>query len=119
LLEDKREVELVWNCKTNNVCNVILPFQIIEQVDEPRTETNALPRLVGLDSRGRQKEGWNNKLIWGDNKLILSSLKNWREDANKAQNNVNFDFLFLDQATYQTSKFSIFNDLIHIFVKYK
>ena len=25
---------------------------------------------------GRQIKGWNNKLIWGDNKLILSSLKN-------------------------------------------
>jgi DNA modification methylase len=25
---------------------------------------------------GRQVKGWNNKLIWGDNKLILSSLKN-------------------------------------------
>jgi len=29
-----------------------------------------------LDSRGRQLKGWTNKLIWGDNKLILSSLKN-------------------------------------------
>jgi len=26
--------------------------------------------------RGRQLKGWTNKLIWGDNKLILSSLKN-------------------------------------------
>ena len=25
---------------------------------------------------GRQIKGWNNKLIWGDNKLILFSLKN-------------------------------------------
>jgi hypothetical protein len=36
LFEDKREVELVWNGKTNEVCNVVLPFQTIEQVDEPR-----------------------------------------------------------------------------------
>jgi DNA modification methylase len=77
LFEDKREVELVWNGKTNNVSNVVLPFQIIEQVDEPRTEKPKTPSLLfGLDSRGRQKDGWNNKLIWGDNKLILSSLKN-------------------------------------------
>jgi len=27
-------VELVWNGKTNEVCNVVLPFQLIEQVDE-------------------------------------------------------------------------------------
>ena len=33
LFEDKRELELVWNGKTNEVCNVVLPFQTIEQVD--------------------------------------------------------------------------------------
>ena len=80
LFEDKREVELVWNGKTNEVCNVVLPFQTIEQVDEPRAEkpedTAAQQDLFATDSRGRQLKGWTNKLIWGDNKLILSSLKN-------------------------------------------
>ena len=38
LFEDKREVELVWNGKTNEVCNIVLPFQTIEQIDEPRAE---------------------------------------------------------------------------------
>jgi hypothetical protein len=38
LFEDKREVELVWNGKTSEVCNIVLPFQVIEQVDEPRAE---------------------------------------------------------------------------------
>lgn len=80
LFEDKREVELVWNGKTNEVCNVVLPFQTIEQVDEPRAEkpedTADQKDLFATDSRGRQLQGWTNKLIWGDNKLILSSLKN-------------------------------------------
>ncbi|MER8589593.1 site-specific DNA-methyltransferase [Mesorhizobium sp. M1338] len=80
LFDDKREVELVWNGKTNEVCNIVLPFQTIEQVDEPRAEkpedTAAQQDLFSTDSRGRQLRGWNNKLIWGDNKLILSSLKN-------------------------------------------
>jgi Adenine specific DNA methylase Mod len=40
---------------------------------------------ISLDSRGRQLKGWTNKLIWGDNKLILSSLKNGplREEIEK------------------------------------
>ena len=38
LFEDKREVELVWNGKSNMVANVVLPFQIIEKVDEPRLD---------------------------------------------------------------------------------
>ncbi|PIT99095.1 MAG: site-specific DNA-methyltransferase [Bdellovibrionales bacterium CG10_big_fil_rev_8_21_14_0_10_45_34] len=78
LFEDKREVELVWNGKSNDVCNIVLPFQTIEQVDEPREEvdTKLQQSLFDIDSRGRQLRGWTNKLIWGDNKLILSSLKN-------------------------------------------
>ncbi len=78
LFGDKREVELVWNGKTSEVCNIVLPFQVIEQVDEPRAEkdTRLQMSLFDLDARGRQLKGWTNKLIWGDNKLILSSLKN-------------------------------------------
>jgi DNA modification methylase len=97
LFEDKREVELVWNGKTSEVCNIVLPFQVIEQVDEPRVEkprmdanTRESEKDIGVhsrssavedqlplfDFRGRQLKGWTNKLIWGDNKLILSSLKN-------------------------------------------
>ncbi|HUV51030.1 MAG TPA: site-specific DNA-methyltransferase [Anaerolineae bacterium] len=77
LFEDKREVELVWNGKTSEVCNVVLPFQVIEQVDEPREEKAVKLQMDLFDMQtGRQIKGWNNKLIWGDNKLILSSLKN-------------------------------------------
>jgi DNA modification methylase len=87
LFDEKREVELVWNGKTSEVCNIILPFQVIEQVDEPRAEKPADTALqMGLfDTRGRQLSGWTNKLIWGENKLILSSLKNGplREEIEK------------------------------------
>src|SRR6266516_5009852 len=80
LFEDKRDEELVWNGKTSEVTNVVLPFQVIEQVDEPRAERQEdamfQPGLFDFDTRGRQIKGWTNKLIWGDNKLILSNLKN-------------------------------------------
>lgn len=75
LFEDKREVELVWNGKTSDVTNVVLPFQVIEQVDEPREEAEIKLQGSLFDTRGRQLKGWTNKLIWGDNKLILSGLK--------------------------------------------
>jgi len=87
LFEEKREVELVWNGKTDEVCNVVLPFQVIENVDEPRKEVDQTIQktLFDIDDRGRQLKGWTNKLIWGDNKLILSSLKNGplREEIEK------------------------------------
>ena len=78
LFEDKREVELIWNGKTNEITDVVLPFQTIENVDEPRKEGIVEEKQVDLfftDKRGRQLGGWTNKLIWGDNKLILNSLK--------------------------------------------
>ena len=66
LFDDKREVELVWNGKTDEVCNVVLPFQVIEQVDEPRAESvKPQPSLFNMDNRGRQLTGWTNKLIAG------------------------------------------------------
>lgn len=87
LFDDKREVELIWNGKSNEVTNIVLPFQVIEQVDEPRAEklADTALQLDLFDTRGRQKSGWTNKLIWGDNKLILSSLKNgaMREEIEK------------------------------------
>lgn len=81
LFDDKREVELVWSGKTNEVTNIVLPFQIVEQIDEPRLEEEEKKAkdqldMFNYDARGRQIKGWTNKLIWGDNKLILSSLKN-------------------------------------------
>ena len=78
LFKDKREVELVWNGKTKEIYNGVLPFQVIEHVDEPRAEKlgETGEQLTLLDDRGRQLTGWTNKLIWGDNKFILSSLKN-------------------------------------------
>ena len=86
LFDEKREVELVWNGKTGEVCNIVLPFQTIEHVDEPRSEKEVKLQPGLFDSAtGRQLKGWTNKLIWGDNKLILSSLKNGplREEIEK------------------------------------
>lgn len=74
LFADKREVELVWNGKTREVCTAILPFQTLEHIDEPRKE-KADDEKLALGNDGRPVKGWTNKLIWGDNKLILSSLK--------------------------------------------
>lgn len=74
LFADKREVELVWNGKNREVCTAVLPFQTLEHIDEPRKEQGGDGEL-DFDMGGRQIKGWTNKLIWGDNKLILSSLK--------------------------------------------
>jgi DNA modification methylase len=83
LFADEEDVFLFWNGRKEDVTNVALPFHSIEHIDEPRKETSQTLEL--FDTRGRQLKGWTNKLIWGDNKLILSSLANgpMREEIEK------------------------------------
>ena len=77
LFSDEEDVFLFWNGRKEDVANIALPFHSIEHIDEPRKENQKEGQLYEMfDQRGRQIQGWTNKLIWGDNKLILSSLVN-------------------------------------------
>jgi DNA modification methylase len=80
MAKNDEDVFLFWNGRSEEVTNVVLPFHSIEHIDEPRKEKynnkEAAFDFFETDNRGRQLSGWTNKLIWGDNKLILSSLAN-------------------------------------------
>src|SRR4051794_13828532 len=79
--------ELIWpgkydeNGRRREVGRMSLPFQVIERVNESRAtrEARAERGLTLFDVwKGDEgetfEEGWRNKLIWGDNKLVVSSL---------------------------------------------
>src|SRR5207245_7406230 len=82
------KTELVWPGKYNEdgtrkeVPRVSLPFQVIETINESRAtrEADKLPRQQSLFDIYEGKEGdtfeagWRNKLIWGDNLLVMGSL---------------------------------------------
>jgi adenine-specific DNA-methyltransferase len=77
LFADDEDVFLFWNGRSEDVMRSVLPFHSLEHIDEPRKEAVKQGEMFSLfetDTRGRQLKGWTNKLIWGDNKLILSSL---------------------------------------------
>lgn len=77
LFADEEDIFLFWNGRKEEVTNIALPFHSIEHIDEPRKEEKKAGDMFEMfDTRGRQLKGWTNKLIWGDNKLILSSLAN-------------------------------------------
>ncbi|MDI9364695.1 MAG: site-specific DNA-methyltransferase [Flavobacterium sp.] len=77
LFADEEDVFLFWNGRKEDTTNIALPFHSIEHIDEPRKEKDKVQAsMFETDFRGRQLKGWTNKLIWGDNKLILSSLAN-------------------------------------------
>jgi len=86
LFADEEDVFLFWNGRKEDITNIALPFHSIEHIDEPRKEApKQQTSMFETDFRGRQLKGWTNKLIWGDNKLILSSLTNgpMREEIEK------------------------------------
>jgi adenine-specific DNA-methyltransferase len=85
---DITKTELVWPGKYNEdgalkeVPRVNLPFQVIETINESRAtrEAKKFPQNLSLfdiwEAREGEtfKEGWKNKLIWGDNLLVMGSL---------------------------------------------
>ena len=81
------KTELIWPGKSSYIDSSVLPFQSIEHIDEPRKEAIKQYDLFSMsEATGRQVGGWTNKLIWGDNALILSSLVNgpMRDEIKKA-----------------------------------
>jgi hypothetical protein len=76
--------ELVWPGKYDEKGNLVepprvsLPFQVIEVIEEGRTSREALKQatlpLFGAKPKGPAEDGWRNKLIWGDNLLVMGSL---------------------------------------------
>lgn len=84
---DITRTELVWpgkydeDGKRKEVERVSLPFQVIERVNEARAtrEAKKASEMTLFDvwegDKGETfEDGWRNKLIWGDNKLVMSSL---------------------------------------------
>jgi adenine-specific DNA-methyltransferase len=65
-------VRLEWDGKPERVERVHLPFQTVETINESRaTRERDTGALFGSDS---PRAADRNQLIWGDNKLVLSSL---------------------------------------------
>lgn len=65
-------MRLEWDGKPTQVERISLPFQTVETINESRATR---VRDEGSLLRGsRADDGWRNRLIWGDNKLVMSSL---------------------------------------------
>ena len=104
--------ELVWpgkydeNGRRLDVERARLPFQVIERINESRTtrEANKLPMQTSLFDVYEAKEGdtyeegWRNKLIWGDNLLVMGSL--WEKFAGE------IDLIYIDPPFDTGSDFS-------------
>jgi adenine specific DNA methylase Mod len=84
---DIKKTELIWKGKYDDDGKLVpvdkpgpYPFQIVESINEPRIghqeelKTGSLFDIWKGDEGSTFEAGWKNKLIWGDNKFVMSSL---------------------------------------------
>jgi adenine-specific DNA-methyltransferase len=74
--------ELVWEGKYDeyghrrevDIAGCAMPMQKIESIDEPRRAAAATGQLELFEQQNPQQDDFRNRLIWGDNKLVMASL---------------------------------------------
>ena len=78
----KLRTELVWEGKYDeygqrrevDIAGCAMPMQRIEGIDEPRREAAANQQLTLFEQQNPRVDDFRNRLIWGDNKLVMASL---------------------------------------------
>lgn len=78
------KTELVWdgkydewgNRRTVDAAALAMPMQKIETIDQPRSEAAAAgeQHLLAFEKKNTRLDDFRNRLIWGDNKLVMASL---------------------------------------------
>ena len=76
------KTELVWDGKYDeygnrravDIAGCAMPLQKIETIDEPRSRAAAIGNLELFDKEKKRRDDFRNRLIWGDNKLVMASL---------------------------------------------
>ena len=74
--------ELVWEGKYDecgqrrevDIAGCAMPMQKIEGIDEPRREAAASQQLTLFEQQNPRVDDFRNRLVWGDNKLVMASL---------------------------------------------
>ena len=106
--KDEKYVELLWHDKYKKMDlghrtlldYPNLPFQVIETVNKPRAKGGLNSSLFPEDEwPDRYPKDWKNKLLWGDNKLVISSLlkQGWAGKIN---------LIYIDPPFYTGADFS-------------
>lgn len=65
---------LYWQSKRTEVERISLPFQTIETINESRATREKEKDTLLRGLKKKEDPFWYNRLIWGDNKYVMSSL---------------------------------------------
>ncbi len=74
--------ELVWEGKYDeygnrrevDIAGCAMPMQRIESMDKPRRAAAATGQLELFEQQNPKQDDFRNRLVWGDNKLVMASL---------------------------------------------
>ncbi|OHE82557.1 MAG: DNA methyltransferase, partial [Verrucomicrobia bacterium GWF2_62_7] len=62
------------NRRAVDIAGCAMPLQKIETIDEPRSRAAAEGQLALFEKKSKRHDDFRNRLIWGDNKLVMASL---------------------------------------------
>ncbi len=114
MAENKKYVELLWHQKYDKIVlgekapieKPNLPFQVVETINKPRIKGGITTSLFPEDEWPENyPKDWKNLLIWGDNKLVMSSLIKQRRLWDREEKGI--DLIYIDPPFFTGADFTI------------
>jgi len=118
--KDKKYVELIWTGKYKDfirpekkteIERIALPFQITETINEPRIKEaeGSLGKMFSPKAQYPENypQDWKNKLIWGDNKIVMESLLRGDKSSGISPLAGEINLIYIDPPFFTGSDFSV------------
>ncbi|KUK99049.1 MAG: hypothetical protein XE08_0266 [Parcubacteria bacterium 32_520] len=118
--KDKKYIELIWAEKYKDfvrpekkteIERIALPFQITETINEPRIKEYEASLGKMFSPKAKYPENypqdWKNKLIWGDNKIVMESLLRGDKSNGIPSLAGKINLIYIDPPFFTGSDFSV------------
>lgn len=118
--KDKKYVELIWAEKYKDfvrpekkmeIERIALPFQLTETVNEPRIKEYEASLGKMFFPKAKYPENypqdWKNKLIWGDNKIVIESLLRGDKSSDIPSMAGKINLVYIDPPFFTGSDFAV------------
>ncbi len=118
--KDKKYIELIWADKYKDfvrpekkteIERIALPFQITETINEPRIKEAKGKTGKMFAPKAKYPENypldWKNKLIWGDNKIVMESLLRGDKSSGVPSLAGKINLIYIDPPFFTGADFSV------------
>jgi len=118
--KDKKYIELIWADKYKDfirpekkaeIERIALPFQITETINEPRIKEaeGSLGKMFSPKAKYPENypSDWKNKLVWGDNKIVMESLLRGDKSSGVPSLAGKINLIYIDPPFFTGADFSV------------